>query len=105
MDLAFQIMKIVSMAVAIVLAMVDIRDKLEERGADKATRLPIKQSKSSRLNQGHLVASIMALIIGFSDLLFVMYGPPRDVPLTGETGALLAYGLFFIFMGFYLRRY
>lgn len=104
MDLALQIMKIVSMAVAIVLAMVDIRDKLEERWANKATKLPITQSKSTGVNHGPRVASIIALIIGFPDLLFVMYGPHRDMPLTGATGALLAYGLFFIFMGFYLRQ-
>lgn len=104
MDLAFQIMNMVSVALMIVLTTMDIWDKFESRGTNKGTRLPIMPNRSARLNQGALVASIIALMIGFSDLLFVMFGPPRDLPLTGESGALLAYGLIFVFLGFYLRR-
>lgn len=112
MDLLSSILSMANNIASIVAALVIISSTRKGDKIPSQNETPANMSRNNENTRFALIrkrrfrnlASLCALLVGLGDLVFVMYGPPRDLPLTGESGALLAYGLVFIFLGFYLRR-
>ncbi len=95
---------VVITAIATMLAKVlELKSATIKYQRDKAMngRASNTSTKSQFLSFRNFV-SVMSLLIAFVNFTYVMFGPPRDEPLTGETGALLAYGLAFLYMSFSL---